>query len=105
MKGWEIVNNVVQIPETPCPGDMDDYYWDFPNNKWVFITDNMDMTWAYDRMFGYDSGPGERLRKESETITGKEWKMLNHVRLKGASLGELIADAKEKGKQLKQGKQ
>lgn len=100
MKGWEICNNIVQIPREPCPGNLNDYYWDYPNKKWVFITDDMDMTWAYDRIFGYDAGPGERLRKESQPISGKKWKLLNHCKLKGETLGELIQNAQKKAKEI-----
>ena len=52
--------------------ELQDYFWDHIKKKWVFI--EMDTTWAFDRLFGYDSGPGERLREKSTPITGREWK-------------------------------
>jgi hypothetical protein len=100
MKGWERINNVVQFPIFPKPGD--DYYWDYPNQKWVYVTDDMDMTWTMDRMRGYDAGPGEHLCPETEYISGKEWKLLNRVKPEGDTLEEVMKDIQKKVKQIEE---
>lgn len=102
MKGWKRIDNMVQHPIEPCPGNQEDYYWDYPNKKWVYIEDDMDMTWLHDRAYGYDVGPGERLRKESKTITGKEHKMLGRTKLSGDTWEELVADAMKKAKEIEE---
>ena len=98
MKGWGQLENMANPPIYPKPGT--DYYWDYPNRKWVFVEDDADMTWTLDRLLGYDAGPGEHLCKETRFLSGKEWKKMKRVHLKGTTSKELLEDAQRKGVEI-----
>lgn len=69
------------IPSSACPGEF--YFWDGDNQKWVYIEDDMDMSWITDSLCGKDADPDKKVSSVDDMNSGKTFKKVSNPTLKG----------------------
>ena len=72
-KRIEILSRRLIYPTKARPGC--DYYWDYEEEKWVKVTDEMDMSWWRGYVDGFYDDKKTPYPPNSK-MTGKEWKKI-----------------------------